>query len=139
MLLVDHLFVFLLFVVQPIHGAYEFRGYQRKIAAGEAPDRAQFYRLTLIAEWLAFAVLAITWAYFGRPIADLGFTQPGGSGFWIAATLLLLSCGFLVHSWRRACTMSDAEKQTQVKSLGFLVHFLPHSVRDLSACRSPPE
>lgn len=128
--LVDHLFVLLLFVVQPINGAIAFRRYIRKIEAGEPSDRLKLYRQTLLLEWVAFAALAAAWFYFGRPVAALGFTAPGGANFWIGAALLLLVVAFLVRSLRSAKGMSDEEKGRQAASLGDLVHFLPHTDRD---------
>jgi len=130
MLLVDHIFVLLLFVVQPISGAITFRRYINKIKAGEAPDRLTIYRQAYALEWIAFAVLAATWFYLGRPLADLGFVAPGGTGFWVSAVLLLAICGYLIYTWRAAVVMKDEEKNRQRQSLGDLVHFLPHSRRD---------
>lgn len=127
MILVDHIFMLLLFVVQPIHGAYAYRRYLRKIAAGEPADRIRLFRETLLLEWVAFAVLAVTWVYFGRSFADFGFVWPGGRNFWIGAMLLIPVCGFLVYSWRKCRTLGADDKARQRQSFGNLVHFLPHT------------
>lgn len=128
--LVDHLFVLLLFVVQPVYGAIAYRRYIRKIEAGEPANRAKLYRETLVLEWVAFATLAAAWFYFGRPLAALGFTAPAGANFWIGAALLLLFGAFLVSSLRGAKGMSDEERSRQAESLGGLVHFIPHTDRE---------
>jgi len=130
MLLVDHIFVLLLFVVQPIVGAISYRRYVNKIKAGEPADRLKTYRENYALEWVAFAVLAATWFYLGRPVADLGFVEPAGNGFWVSIVLLLVICGYLVYTWRAARAMSDEEKDKQRQSFGDLVHFLPHTKRE---------
>ena len=127
---VDHLFIFLLFVVQPIHGAWEFRRYVRKIEAGEPADRAKLYREAAIYEWVALAALAATWYFLGRQTADLGFVSPGGTGFWIGIALLVVATGYMVYAWRAAKTMAAEDKAKQINSLGDLAHFLPQSDRD---------
>ena len=129
--LVDHLFIFLLFVVQPIHGAISFRRYIARIEAGEAADRARLFREVLVLEWVSLAVLATAWYLLGRPAADLGFVPAGGNGFWIGVAIVAALTVFLIVSWRMSLTMSPEEKQKQKESFGNLVHFLPQSDRDL--------
>lgn len=129
MQLVDHLFVFLLFVVQPIHGAYAYRQYIRKLNTGET-DRVRLYRETFAGEWIAFAVLVGTWLYLDRSFAELGFVAPGGRDFWIGVALLVAVCGFLVYSWLRAVAMTDNDKTRQRESFGDLAHFMPQSNRE---------
>lgn len=131
MQIVDHVFILLLFVVQPVNGVIELRRYLRQIEAGEAPDRAKFYLQTVIIEWLAFAGLAAIWFYYDRSLTSLGFTQPGGTGFWIGAALLLLGIGFLVRTLRSVKSITDEERLEHRESFGHLVHFLPHTRRDL--------
>ncbi len=129
--LVDHLFIFLLFVVQPIHGAWAYRNFIRKIEAGEPADRMKVYREMMIVEWIALAVLALAWVFFGRSASDLGFVSPGGAGFWIGTALLALAIGFLAYSWQAARTMSSEDKATQAAAMGKLVHVLPHTDGEL--------
>jgi len=131
MQLVDHIFVLLLFVVQPIHGAMSYRRYVTKIKAGLKSDPARLYLQTLTLEWVALAVLGTAWYLLGRPITDLGFVQAGGNGFWIGAVVLLIATGFMIYNWRRATTTTQEEKDKQIKSLGDLVYFLPRTDRDL--------
>lgn len=130
MQLVDHLFVFLLFVVQPIHGAFAYRRYLGKIKAGEPANTVRLYRETLLGEWIAFAVLVGTWIYLDRGFAALGFVAPGGRDFWIGVALLTAMCLFLGYSWRSATAMSADEKDRQRQSFGDLVHFLPQTRRE---------
>jgi membrane protease YdiL (CAAX protease family) len=128
--LVDHLFLLLLFAVQPIHGALAYRRYIARIEAGEPPNRVRLYVQTLVLQWMALAVLGLTWFLLGRPGADLGFVVPAGSNFSIGAAALVIVTAFLIYSWRGAASMNDVARAKHKASFGKLVHFLPHSNRD---------
>ena len=128
--IVDHIFVLLLFVVQPIHGALAYRRYIARIEAGEPSNRIRLYRQDLILEWVALGVLAIAWYLLGRPVADLGFVAPGGTGFWIGAGVLVLVTAYLIVQWRSSGKMSDEQKAKHRESFGNLVHFMPETDRD---------
>lgn len=128
--LVDHLFVFLLLVVQPIHGAVGYRRYLKRIEAGEPANPIKLYREIMILEWLALAVLATVWVFFGRSAAELGFVTPAGVNFYLGIVLLLLVCGFLIYTGHKVKRMTDEEKARQAESLGDLVHFLPRTQSD---------
>jgi membrane protease YdiL (CAAX protease family) len=128
--LVDHLFVLLLFVAQPISGALSYRRYLRKIQAGEPANTVKLYRETLVLEWLALAALATAWYFLGRPAADLGFVAPAGVSFYVGVVVLVLFCGFLTYSWRSATKMTDDARVEQAEALGDLVHFLPRNQRE---------
>lgn len=131
MLFVDHVLVFLLFVAQPVYGFFEASRYAAWAKAGRSIDRIRFYRHTMLLEWAFLAVLGTAWVTLGRPIEDLGFVSPGGSGFWIGLALLIVMVGFLLHSWRSARTASDTEKAGQTEYLRKIAHFLPQSVQEL--------
>ena len=128
---IDHVFVLLLAVGQPVHGWLEHRGYMRLIEAGGVPDRNAFYRSTLIVEWLALVALVAAWVYYDRPFAELGFVRPGGTGFWIGAALLLLLIAYLVYALRSAIGISDEDRTRYREQLQYLKHFLPSTERDL--------
>ena len=128
---VDHIFILLLFVVQPIYGAYSYRKFLAGIDAGEPANRPKMYMHTLLLEWVFLAALAAAWFTFGRPIEDLGFVAPGGLGFWGGAAVLVLFTAYLIYAWHSAKKMGDDDRAKQTKSLGNLVHMLPHNRRDL--------
>jgi hypothetical protein len=123
--LVDHIFILLLFVVQPIHGAYAFRRFVARIKAGERANRVREYFFTMAMEWTFLAALALAWFQFGRPVADLGFVAPGGIGFWSGVGVFVLFTGYLIYAWHSAKHASDDERSEQAESLGDLIHFLP--------------
>ena len=130
MQLVDHLFIILLFVVQPIHGAWAYRRYLEKIAAGEPEDRVKLYRQTAILEWVALAALAAAWWFYGRPASDLGMVAATETGFWVGCALLVLATVFLIYSWQRAKSATANDRAQQIETLGKLVHFLPQTDRE---------
>ena len=131
MQLVDHVFVLLLFVLQPVHGTLEFRYYIARAKAGLPAERVRLYRQTALVEWIVLVLLAAVWFDFGRPISDLGFVMPGGPGFWIGVAICIALIGYLWHSWRRAKAWSAAEKSRCAESFGNLVVFVPHTRREL--------
>ena len=120
----------MLFVVQPIHGAREFARYLKSIEDGEPADRIKLYRQTIALEWVAFAVLATTWFYLGRPTSDLGFVTPGGTGFWISAAFVVAVSAYLIFAWQKSISFTQEEKQKNIESFGDLRYFLPTSKRD---------
>lgn len=100
--LIDHAFMILFFIVQPIHGAREYDRYVKRIEDSERANRIKFYRETIVLEWVALAVLAGAWIHLGRPASDLGFISPGGTGFWISAAFVVAVSAFLVVGWRQS-------------------------------------
>ncbi len=131
MQLVDHVFILLLFVLQPVHGAIESRYYIARVKAGQPAERVRFYRQTAMVEWLFLVLLAAAWLDFGRPMADLGFVMPGGPGFWIGVIPCIALTGYLLYSWRSAKHASVADKARYAESFGNLAIFLPHTRREL--------
>lgn len=131
MQLVDHIFIVLLFVVQPIYGYFENRRYEARDKAGEALDRIRFYRLQSAEEWAFFLALAIAWWFYGRPWADLGFSKPGGPGFWGGIGVLVLMAGFLLYSWHDLTKASESERATHREGLGSLAKYLPQTAPEL--------
>jgi membrane protease YdiL (CAAX protease family) len=131
MQLVDHVFILLLFVLQPIHGAFEARYYIARAKAGLPAERVRFYRQTTLLEWTFLALLAAAWYDFGRPFADLGFVMSIGPGFWIGFAVCTALTGFLLYSWRSVKNASVAEKARHAESFGNLVSFIPHTRREL--------
>lgn len=129
MALVDHLMMFLLFVVQPVHGARSYRRYVSKIAAGEQPDRVAKYRETLLLEWIALAALVAVWLVLGRSFARLGFTTPDGTGFLVGLFVLAAFVGLLVRAWRGARRADDETRAKVSAALGDLTWFLPNTRR----------
>jgi membrane protease YdiL (CAAX protease family) len=131
MQLVDHIFILLLFVVQPIYGYFESQRYEAREKAGEPLDRIRFYRHIVVSEWAYLAALAGAWLVYSRPFADLGFVAPGGLGFAGGAAALLLLTGILVHSWRASVVASDASKAKTRESFGRLAKYLPQTDPEL--------
>jgi membrane protease YdiL (CAAX protease family) len=131
MLIVDHIFVLLLFVVLPTYGVFETRLYDARAEAGQHFNRIRFYRQTALLEWAFLAALAGAWITYGRPLETLGLVIPGGAGFWGGAALLMLFAGFLLRSWRSAKNATATDKDRQVEALGKLLRYLPRTESEL--------
>jgi len=127
--IVDHVFVLLLVLVQPIHGAMAYRRFLGRIRAGLVPNRVRLYAEIMVIEWMALAVLLLAWSTLSRPVADLGLVVPQGIGFWTGVVVVLLLAAVLYRSWRKAGAMAEADKARQRALLGDLVQFLPTTDR----------
>ena len=132
MTVVDHALVLLLFVVQPVYGAFAYRRFVAKIEAGRPANRAALYRYTMLLEWALLVLLLAVWLLDARPLSALGIVVPGGSGFAAGAVLLAATVAWLVHAWRRATRADDASCAAVVDALGDLRHLMP---RDLATYR----
>jgi membrane protease YdiL (CAAX protease family) len=131
MQIVDHIFILLLFVVQPVYGVFESRRYDAREKAGRSLDRIRFYRQTAVMEWVFVAVLAVAWLIYSRPAADLGFVSPAGTGFGIGLLFVVVFTAYLLYSWRAMVTANDTEKARHRESLGKTVKYLPHTRDEL--------
>lgn len=128
--LVDHIFILILFVVQPIYGARSYRRYLERLANGAPPDRVGLYKQTLVIEWVAFFVVGAAWILLDRPFALLGFVKSSSMQVVGGALALALITAFLIYSWQSARKMKPEKKAETARSLGKLVHFLPHTTRE---------
>jgi len=129
--LVDHVFIVLLFVLQPIHGAFESRYYTARARAGHPVERSRFYRQTIWVEWVFLALLVAAWLDFGRPMADLGFVMSWGPGFWSGVAFCLGLTGYLLYSWRSVKNAGSARRAELAESLGKVIEFVPHTKLEL--------
>ena len=132
MTFVDHIFLFLLLVVQPWYGARSFKQYISEINAGAPANRIKLYNQTIILEWVAVAILGAVWIFYGRSAESLGFTPlHADQPLWWGLGAVAAVCGYLVFTRGRVRRMSTSEKQEQLDSLGELVHFLPQTKPEL--------
>ena len=130
MTIIDYVFIFLLFVVQPVYGYFSYKKYLRQIANGAASNRVKLYREVMILEWVSLAVLATAWITLARPIAELGFVSSSSLQILIGGGVTALATAYLLVGWHLSGKMSDAEKTKQIDALGDLIHFLPQDKRD---------
>ena len=129
---VDHVFVLLLLVVQPVYGYIESRRLEAEAQAGNILDRQRFYRQTASLEWVFLAALAAAWVFYERPITDLGFVAPGGTRFWIGVGLLMVLVAGLAYAVHLARQASESECNKQAESMGKLAKYLPHTRSELN-------
>lgn len=131
MLFVDHIFMILLLVVQPVYGVFEARRCDALEESGRSLNRIRLYRETMLMQWVFLAALIAAWVILDRPIADLGFSTTLGPGFWAGLALVALLSGYLLDAWRWATRAPKAKKAEQAEALGKSARFLPHTRREL--------
>ncbi len=130
MRLVDHVLILILFVIQPLYGAWSWRRFLDGVRAGRAPNRPALYIQTHVLEWSAVIVLMAWWLLQGRSLESLGLAPPTGLGFnWGWLLLAALAFGLWL-SGRRLVDAPAEEREHVIESLGDLQHFLPQSHRD---------
>jgi len=128
--IVDHIFIFMLFVVQPIHGAHAYKKYVKRITEGEPANRVREYIETMALEWVAFAVVGGAWLWLGRPLEALGFVTSSSTQIAIGLVVLGLVTAYLLYTWHAAKTLSDERREKEIDAMGDLVHLLPATPRD---------
>ncbi len=131
MQLIDHLFIVLLFLVQPVYGRF---AYQRAVAAAKAGEplvRIRLYRETAAIEWIALVVLLATWWLLSRDFSALGLSAPQGSGFWWSLLATGVVLGVMIHSARGIRQISEDQRQRYVGQIGDIGLFLPSTAREL--------
>jgi hypothetical protein len=94
---VDHIFILLLFVVQPIHGGLSYRAYVSRVEAGGPENRRKQYQEILMLEWVSFAVVASAWMLLSRPFVRIWFLPPAGCGVWGGVSVLAPVSLYLVY------------------------------------------
>jgi len=128
--IVDHAFILLLFLVQPIYGAIESRRILARAKAGEPVDRIQFYRQTIQVEWVFLGVLMLFWSELERPFAALGFVPTNNYALLIGIPLIGIMVAALIHGFHKV-KRADAEKRAEhIAELGDLAMYLPHNDRE---------
>ncbi len=127
---VDAIFLLLLFVVQPIYGAYSYNKFLSDIASGKSADRVSEYRQTMIMEWCAMFVLLLAWLLLGRPFSDLGFVSSSPNQVWHGVRITAVLVAVILLGWQYTARSNDEKKLKQREALGGLIHFLPQSNRD---------
>lgn len=130
--LFDHLIFLVLAVVFPLDGRYRFRALRAANAAGDPNARMRSYRLILIQEWLATAVVLVIWLVLGRGLSSLGLayelSTPAVIGYAVAVAVI---AGLV---WQGRSVTKSAESRTKVRaSLDGLLDLMPRTGRERSA------
>ncbi len=129
--IVDHLFVLLIFIVQPVCETWSSKAYIRSVEAGAPYHVDKIYKKIIATEWIAFAVLLVTWLTLGRPLAELGFHFSTDTGFWAGMALVIGATGVLLYSSHRAAKMEPEDIEKFRKDLGDLKYLIPRTDGDL--------
>ena len=127
----DHLFFFVLAVVEPIVSFVSYRRLVRRVAAGEKVDRANLYNVTVVIHWTLFAVAMAIWFAYGREWTALGFTLAVDGRFLAGALLTVIGIGFLVQQVHQARKMDQATVSTSMVEVGDLAIIIPRNGNEL--------
>ena len=128
--LLDHLFLILIAVIQPVLGGYSNRKYIRLIKTGTPPMRKLAFQQTSLMLWTACAILAVIWLGSNRPFSELGFSAGAGWRFWLGLGLTALVSAYLLYAWRQVRNLSAEERAGTRDSLGDLAFYLPITAQE---------
>ena len=131
MLLLDHLYMFVLVVVQPVAGYINFNRLVRRARAGEPIDRARLYLETIAGHWLLFGLALALWFYQQRAWSDLGFSLEIDKWFLIAVALTIGGILLLVMQLRQIANTDTEKLRESLGTLGKLEFIFPRNGNEL--------
>ena len=100
----------------------------RATSGGQAGVRSRAYAETMSIEWVLFTAALFVWASQDRPWTELGFSFPGGWGFWLGAAIAVAI--MVIGTRQRLSLVRDPDEdvtQTVLDQLEGLRPLLPHT------------
>ena len=134
--ILDHIIVFAIAILFPLHAFYSFPRLKRAVASGQPRARVRAYRATMIRQWSATAAVLGIWLTVGRPLAGLGLSIPGGWRFWLGVGLLGLALAAFAGQLRIARRSAEAREYLR-KQLEPIAALLPQYRANRSAEDDP--
>ena len=131
MLLLDHLFIIVLVVVQPIAGYINFNRLVRRAAAGNPIDRGKLYLETIAGQWILFGLALGLWFSQQRSWHDLGFSLTMDKWFVVAVALAIGGIVLLVMQLRQAAATDTETLRGSLGELGKLEFIFPRNGNEL--------
>ena len=131
MLIVDHLFVFVIAILLPFAGYLGFRRLLVRLRSGVPMDRIGMYRNTLIAHWSMAAVLTGLWSVSGRTPDQLGLHFTLDAAFFTCAVIVLMCVGVLMAQFISVLRSDQSTIDNLSQSFGRLALIVPHNRREL--------
>ena len=128
----DHAYFLIVAAVLPVAGFVSFRRLMRRVAAGELVRPMHLYRVTVLVQWVLFAVLAIAWFASERSFAALGFTLEPDARFLVGLALTIIAIALL---WRQLARLDAAcgdDLDAFERQLGDLRVIFPRTRSDLA-------
>jgi membrane protease YdiL (CAAX protease family) len=125
MTLLDHLLIVVLFLLLPLEGYFEFRGFKTAARAGDTRARSRLLIRTMAMEWTLTVALLAGWQSAGRAWTDLGLEVVGGwrAGVGIAAVALAACIVYMQH--QSIARLSPERLDRLVKRTGDSLLMLP--------------
>lgn len=131
MLLLDHLFIFVLVVVQPVAGYINFNRLVRRARAGDPIDRARLYLETIAGHWVLFGLALALWFFQQRSWNDLGFGLTMDKWFAVAVALTIGGIVLLLMQLRQAANTDTEKLRGSLGDLGKLEFIFPRNGNEL--------
>ena len=128
---IDHLLLIILAVVHPIVGYFSFQRLLRRIEAGEVVDRNNLYQMTMIGQWVLFALTIGAWLYQGRDLPTLGFGLTTDIAFLIGVGVVVLGVFLLLTQVRQIRSAPNEDIRNFRGQLGNLEVIIPRNGNEL--------
>lgn len=131
MILLDHIYVFMLVIILPAILLYSDKKDLKRIAQDKPAERAKEYWKIIIWQWLACALVVLIWTSDKRAWHDLGLSLEMTTGFW-AGVVFVMICIYLLVKWLQDTKKMAPEALLTIKnSLGELLSMLPNTYKEL--------
>jgi len=113
-----------------IGGAYVDRRFKGQLAAGVPNARLNWYRLTLVGEWVLAAMTLALWSKEGRPWRALGLVPPGDWRLYVGLGLAIGIGVMLVRQNGRVRALPPDRLQRLAPKFADVVFIIPRSARE---------
>lgn len=128
--LIDFLFIVMFAILFPLWGAWRMPRLTRAIERGRGDVRLREYIVTIIAQWTIVAALLALWVWQDRTAPSLGFSAPGGVGFWTTSAIVAIGAALFVLQVMKIRT-DEKTRQQVLKQIEPVKSILPHSRKEL--------
>lgn len=113
-----------------IGGAYFDRRFKRQLAQGVPDARRNWYRGTLIGEWVLTAVTLALWSRAGRPWRALGLEPPIDWRLYVGAALALVVVAMLLRQNTKVRALPPDRLQRLAPKFSAVEFIIPRSARE---------
>lgn len=113
-----------------IGGAYFDRRFKRQLARGVPDARRNWYRGTLIGEWVLTAVTLALWSGAGRPWRALGLEPPTDWRLYVGVALAIVVVAMLLRQNARVRALPPDRLQRLAPKFSAIEFIIPRSARE---------
>jgi membrane protease YdiL (CAAX protease family) len=114
----------------PVYEHFRWPATVRRIQASPHAGRLRAYRLTIVSQWGATALIVWAWLRLGRTLTQLGLVMP--AGWRLALGAGLCAALGLIHARNLQSAARSAPVRAQLRTLiGKLTFLMPHDRQEL--------